>query len=167
MRRAHSFWKCQPDGTVLSTRMVCPQYGNCFAMLPSEHMFTLGALYPHQITPLSSRLEMCAHNNGTTECLDSAAGVRVDGREVAAKCVVVAMGPWTKSAAAWFEGIPKIQAQKAHSIVMQPSGEVSADCLFLAHTNKQGAVFCQEHDATICSGNGCMTAITLNLLGRG
>lgn len=64
-------------------------------------------------------------------------GVRVDGREVSADVVVIAMGPWTRAAAAWFDGIPKIQAQKAHSIIMQPSSKVTPDCLFLAHTNKQ------------------------------
>jgi len=83
-------------------------------------------------------------------------GVKVDGQEVYASTVVVAMGPWTKSAAAWFEGIPKIQAQKAHSIVMQPAGEVSADCLFLAHTNKQGAGCRPPSSMNKLDSHGCM-----------
>ena len=65
-------------------------------------------------------------------------GVRVDGENIEADVVVIAMGPWTKLAASWFDGIPKIGAQKAHSIVVEPQSEVTADCLFLAHTNKQG-----------------------------
>lgn len=66
------------------------------------------------------------------------AGVKVDGKDIEADVVVVAMGPWTKLAASWFEGIPRIGAQKAHSIVVEPQSEVTPDCLFLAHTNKQG-----------------------------
>ena len=57
---------------------------------------------------------------------------------MAADVVVIAMGPWTKLAASWFEGVPQIGAQKAHSIVVKPSSDITADCLFLAHTNKQG-----------------------------
>ena len=66
------------------------------------------------------------------------AGVKVDGENVEADVVVIAMGPWTKLAASWFEGIPHIGGQKAHSIVVQPASAVTADCLFLAHTTKQG-----------------------------
>lgn len=57
---------------------------------------------------------------------------------MAADVVVIALGPWTSLAAEWFEGIPRIGAQKAHSIVIKPAEDVSPDCLFLAHTNKQG-----------------------------
>lgn len=62
----------------------------------------------------------------------------MNGEEVSADVVVIAMGPWTKWAAAWFEGVPKIMGQKAHSIVVDPPSAVTPDCLFLAHTNKQG-----------------------------
>ena len=65
-------------------------------------------------------------------------GVKVDGNDIKADVVVIAMGPWTKLAASWFDGIPRIGAQKAHSIVVEPQSEVTPDCLFLAHTNKQG-----------------------------
>ena len=68
------------------------------------------------------------------------AGVKVDGENVEADVVVIAMGPWIKLATSWFEGIPHIGGQKAHSIVVQPASgsAVTADCLFLAHTTKQG-----------------------------
>lgn len=64
--------------------------------------------------------------------------MQVDGGEVAADVAVIAMGPWTKLAADWRLGIPRIGAQKAHSVVIRPSAPVTADCLFLAHSNKQG-----------------------------
>ena len=62
----------------------------------------------------------------------------MDGKGIEADVVVIAMGPWTRWAAGWAKGIPQIGAQKAHSIVVKPQSEVTPDCLFLAHTNKQG-----------------------------
>lgn len=66
------------------------------------------------------------------------AGVVVDGKQVNADIAVIAMGPWTRIAADWKAGIPKIGAQKAHSVIIKPKSPVTADCLFLAHTNKKG-----------------------------
>lgn len=62
----------------------------------------------------------------------------MDGQQVDADVAVIAMGPWTKLAANWKPGMPRIGAQKAHSVVIRPSAPVSAECLFLAHTNKKG-----------------------------
>ena len=82
--------------------------------------------------------------------------MKVDGQEMAADVVVIAMGPWTKLATQWFEGIPSIGAQKAHSIVVQPSAEVSADCLFLDHRTKQG---CLQLSLTVRSDSGVVSAV--------
>ena len=67
-------------------------------------------------------------------------GVRVDGEVLAADVVVIAMGPWTRAAAEWCEGVPRIGGQKAHSIVLQPATPLTADCIFLDHASKQGTI---------------------------
>ncbi|KAK9808382.1 hypothetical protein WJX73_009281 [Symbiochloris irregularis] len=65
-------------------------------------------------------------------------GVKVDGGEEECDTIVIAMGPWTGQARAWLPGIPSISGQKAHSIVVEPSSPIGANCLFMNHRNKSG-----------------------------
>ncbi|KAK9863165.1 hypothetical protein WJX84_002101 [Apatococcus fuscideae] len=56
-------------------------------------------------------------------------GVEVDGEVLPADVVVIAMGPWSKQAAAWLP-LPAVGGQKAHSVIIQPSSPVTPHCLF-------------------------------------
>lgn len=55
--------------------------------------------------------------------------VQVAGESIPADVVVVAMGPWSAQAAAWFK-VPAIDADPYHSIVMRPAAPVTAHALF-------------------------------------
>lgn len=72
----------------------------------------------------------------------AAAGVRVDGKTLPAKSVVIAMGPWSGDATRWIPGVPRIGGQKAHSILVRPSRPVGADCLFAQVVTSSG----ENHD---------------------
>ncbi|KAK9904744.1 hypothetical protein WJX75_001711 [Coccomyxa subellipsoidea] len=65
-------------------------------------------------------------------------GVRVDGKTLPAKSVVIAMGPWSGDATRWIPGLPRIGGQKAHSILVRPSRPVGADCLFAQVVTSSG-----------------------------
>lgn len=65
------------------------------------------------------------------------AGVVVDGEEIAADAVVVAMGPWSGLAAKWLP-IPSITGQKYASIVLRPQEEISNHMLFLSYRTSSG-----------------------------
>ncbi len=67
------------------------------------------------------------------------AGVVVDGEEVAADAVVIAMGPWSGQAAKWLP-VPDITGQKYASIVLRPEEEISNHMLFLSYRTSSGAV---------------------------
>lgn len=64
-------------------------------------------------------------------------GVKVDGEVIPADAVVIAMGPWSSKAAEWFK-IPKIETQRAHSILLRTEKPVSAHAMFLEHNLKGG-----------------------------
>ena len=74
-----------------------------------------------------------------------AAGVSVDGERVPCDTVVVAMGPWSSQARAWLPGIPSFSGQKAHSIIVEPTSPIGANCLFMNHHNKSGAPSALKH----------------------
>jgi glycine/D-amino acid oxidase-like deaminating enzyme len=59
-------------------------------------------------------------------------GAIVDGGPVEADAVVIAMGPWSRLAAAWLP-LPPVYGLKGHSIVFETGGEVPAEALFLEH----------------------------------
>lgn len=66
-------------------------------------------------------------------------GVRLrEGGELRAAKVVLAMGPWTGRAKEWMEGIPDVQGDKAHSVVLQPPrGDViDATAVFIGYSDK-------------------------------
>ena len=65
-------------------------------------------------------------------------GVVVDGEEVAADAVVIAMGPWSGLAAKWLP-IPSITGQKYASIVLRPQEEISNHMLFLSYRTSSGS----------------------------
>ncbi len=56
-------------------------------------------------------------------------GVNIDGREMAADAVVIAMGPWSALARRWLP-VPDVYGLKGHSIVLRPSKPVPAEALF-------------------------------------
>ena len=60
--------------------------------------------------------------------------VQVDGKRVAADCVVLAMGPWSPT---WF-GLPQAYGTKYHSLLMRPARTLS-QCVFFDCT---GAALC-------------------------
>ncbi|MGD9508806.1 MAG: NAD(P)/FAD-dependent oxidoreductase [Geminicoccaceae bacterium] len=59
-----------------------------------------------------------------------ATGVRVDDVDLAADAVVLAMGPWSMSAARWLP-LPPVYGLKGNSVVFQTGEAVSADALFV------------------------------------
>ena len=67
----------------------------------------------------------------------SGAGVVVDGEEVAADAVVIAMGPWSGQAAKWLP-VPDITGQKYASIVLRPQEDISNHILFLSYKTSSG-----------------------------
>lgn len=62
--------------------------------------------------------------------------MRVDGEELPVDVVVLALGPWTNQAAQWLPGVPRIRGRLGHSVVIKPSSELSAHCLYLTHGRK-------------------------------
>lgn len=65
------------------------------------------------------------------------AGVVVDGEEIAADSVVIAMGPWSGLAAKWLP-LPSITGQKYASIVLRPDEDISNHMLFLSYRTSSG-----------------------------
>ena len=74
-------------------------------------------------------------------------GVTVDGAVIPADKVVIAMGPWSGDAAKWLPNVPAISGQKAHSILVRPTQEIGAECLFTQFQNSSGepAPSCSTH----------------------
>lgn len=64
-------------------------------------------------------------------------GVVVDGEEIEADAVVIAMGPWSGQAAKWLP-VPSITGQKYASIVLRPEEEISNHMLFLSYKTSSG-----------------------------
>lgn len=65
-------------------------------------------------------------------------GVRVDGEDIAADVVVIAMGPWSMMAAAWLP-LPRVFGLKGHSLIYETGEAVPAQALFLEHRDAGGA----------------------------
>ena len=61
----------------------------------------------------------------------------IDGEEVTADAVVIAMGPWSGQAAKWLP-VPDITGQKYASIVLRPEEEISNHMLFLSYKTTSG-----------------------------
>ena len=64
-------------------------------------------------------------------------GVRVDGDEIAADAVVIAMGPWSILAARWLP-LPPVAGLKGYSVVLGPRTPVAAQALFVEYENAAG-----------------------------
>lgn len=78
------------------------------------------------------------------------AGVVVDGEEIAADRVVIAMGPWSGLAAKWLP-LPSITGQKYASIVLRPDEDISNHMLFLSYRTSSGdhaVLLIHAHDIT-------------------
>ena len=65
----------------------------------------------------------------------------MDGEEVEADAVVIAMGPWSGLAAKWLP-VPDITGQKYASIVLRPEQEISNHMLFLSYKTTSGKAVC-------------------------
>ena len=61
----------------------------------------------------------------------------MDGEEVEADAVVIAMGPWSGHAAKWLP-VPEITGQKYASIVLRPEEDISNHTLFLSYKTSSG-----------------------------
>lgn len=59
-------------------------------------------------------------------------GVLLGEETVEGDAVVIAMGPWSRAAAAWLP-LPAVYGLKGHSLVFETGGEVPAEALFLEH----------------------------------
>ena len=70
--------------------------------------------------------------------LHGCVGVNVDGTIIPADKVVIAMGPWSGDAAKWLPNMPVISGQKAHSILVRPTQQIGAECLFTQFQNSSG-----------------------------
>ena len=64
-------------------------------------------------------------------------GVRVDGAEIAADAVVVAMGPWSILAAQWLP-LPAVSGLKGYSVVLAPRDAVPPQALFVEYESASG-----------------------------
>lgn len=64
-------------------------------------------------------------------------GVRVDGAEMPADAVVIAMGPWTDSACAWLP-LPRVDGLKGFSVTLEPTAPVPAQALFVDYVDAHG-----------------------------
>jgi len=64
-------------------------------------------------------------------------GVRVDGTEIAADAVVIAMGPWSILAAQWLP-LPPVAGLKGYSVVLAPRSAVPAQALFVEYESASG-----------------------------
>ncbi len=64
--------------------------------------------------------------------------VRVDGAELAADAVVVAMGPWSALAARWLPPLPPVAGLKGYSVVLAPTAPPPAQALFVDYESASG-----------------------------
>ena len=64
-------------------------------------------------------------------------GVSVDGTEIAADAVVIAMGPWSILAAQWLP-LPPVAGLKGYSVVLAPRAPVPAQALFVEYESASG-----------------------------
>jgi glycine/D-amino acid oxidase-like deaminating enzyme len=73
----------------------------------------------------------------------TARSVEVDGELVEADAVVIAMGPWSRSACKWLP-LPAVHGLKGNSVVFQSGGASSADALFLELATADGTMHTPE-----------------------
>ena len=66
-----------------------------------------------------------------------------DGHDIAADCVVLAMGPWSTLAADWVE-LPPVYGLKGHSVVFKPDAALPPEAAFLEFEDDDGAVVTPE-----------------------
>jgi glycine/D-amino acid oxidase-like deaminating enzyme len=73
----------------------------------------------------------------------AALGVLVDGEEVQADAVVIAMGPWSLAACRWLP-LPAVHGLKGNNVVFRSGDGVSADALFVELAATDGATHTPE-----------------------
>jgi glycine/D-amino acid oxidase-like deaminating enzyme len=73
----------------------------------------------------------------------AALGVEVDGEEVQADAVVIAMGPWSLAACRWLP-LPAVHGLKGNTVVFQSGDAVSADALFVELAAADGTTHAPE-----------------------
>ena len=70
-------------------------------------------------------------------------GVRVEGDELPADSVVIAMGPWSAVAAEWLP-LPPVHGLKGHSLVFETGADVPAEAVFLDYVDRDGTTHFPE-----------------------
>jgi glycine/D-amino acid oxidase-like deaminating enzyme len=70
-------------------------------------------------------------------------GIEVDGGDIEADALVIAMGPWSLLAAGWLR-LPAVFGQLSPSLVFNTRGEVPAQALFLEYQEERGDVLAVE-----------------------
>ncbi len=111
-------------GTTETTAQVIPA---AFTRGMVEHALSLSAA--------------CVIGNVTGIVLDpdgtAIRGVDIDGRQMEADAVVIAMGPWSALARRWLP-VPDVYGLKGHSIVLRPTALVPAEALFADVETEEG-----------------------------
>ncbi|MBT6273960.1 MAG: FAD-binding oxidoreductase [Chromatiales bacterium] len=108
---------CAVNGLIGSTDTTAQVHPRHFTRALLDEAKAGGAQY------LNGRIESVEHYGGMVR------GVTVDGSQLSADVVVIAMGPWSTEAARWLP-LPTIRAEKGASIVLKPREPVSAHALF-------------------------------------
>ena len=97
-------------------------------------------LHPSSVSNTVDSAQSCFSKSAADDCAWGA-GVVVDGEEVKADAVVIAMGPWSGLAAKWLP-VPDVTGQKYASIVLRPEEEISNHMLFLSYKTISGKAAC-------------------------
>lgn len=86
-------------------------------------------------------------------------GAVVDGQPLRADAVVLALGPWSRSAAAWLP-LPRVGALAGHSLLFRPTVALSAHALFASDGSSDTPELFPRADGTVylC---GCAAALPL------
>jgi glycine/D-amino acid oxidase-like deaminating enzyme len=74
---------------------------------------------------------------------DEVIGVRLNGDELKADAVVIAMGPWSILAARWMS-LPPVFGLKGHSFVFQTGTAIPPEAVFLEYVEPGGAILSPE-----------------------
>ena len=127
--------------------MVSPAWldGRCAAHSPIGSTDTTATIHPERFTRAlvdaacsrGARLVRGTVEGIARDARGAVSAVRVDGAEMAADAVVIAMGPWSILAAQWLP-LPPVAGLKGYSVVLAPRSPVPAQALFVEYESASG-----------------------------
>src|SRR5262249_40411726 len=109
-------------GTPDTTAIVHPRKFTAGIMAAAERL--RAPIRPGRVT------RILTHAHGKTR------GIEVDGSDIEADAVVIAMGPWSLLAAGWMD-LPVVFGQRSPSVVYDTGSDVPAHALFLEYQDEQ------------------------------